>query len=82
MGKIKGWEKSGINSWRNRENENLILEIKRSTYGGINFYGVVVISERTDKTLKRICDTQNTLEDARYEAIEYMRKHSKVKFRR
>lgn len=82
MGKIKGWYRAGINSWRNRENENFLLKIKKSTYGGRNFYIVIMISEKTDKTLKRICDTQNTLEDARYEAIEYMKKYSKVDFKR
>ena len=81
MGKIKGWDKVGINSWRNRINENLLLVIQKSTFGR-NFYDVMIISERTGRNLKRICDTQDTLEDARYEAIEYMKKHSEVKFRR
>ena len=82
MGKIKGWYKVGINSWRNRENENLLLKIKKSTYGGRNFYDIIVISEKTGTTLKRVCDTQNTLGDAKYEVVEYMRKHSKVDYKR
>ena len=81
MGKIKGWYKVGINAWRNRENENLLLKIRKSTVGR-NFYDVVIISEKTGTAIKRICDTQNTLDDARYEAIEYMRKHSRVEFKR
>ena len=49
-------------------------------------YRTIPLSEHKGKNkikyANQFCDTQNTLEDARYEAIEYMKKYSKVDFKR
>lgn len=70
MVKITGWKKSGKLSWRNQNDKQLILNIRKDTY--YNYYDVVLKKQGAVYEIKIEFDT---LEKAKDFAYKWMKHH-------